>query len=179
MIFYQLAYRIWLLVVFGFSYFLLTTMAALLIRMAVRCAVLFIFPCIACESWRAESPTDVRRMYYRRHHFYASMGMVGAEAAYLDRNQMGKCSMLCTIVLTITTIYVAHMACFTVWNALLFSGSYSGRLNEQYYLYISFIELQSLIFIRTRSTIKYLPKFIFLYNMTFLMYINTYMYAAG
>ena len=172
-------YRLWLLFVCFFSYFLISSMAALLIRFAVRCAVVLIFPCIACESMNASEPRDIRRMYARRHHFYIGMGMIGAEAAYRDRNNMGKCAMICSIILAIILIYVAHVACYSIWNALIFSAAFSGRLNEQYYLYVNFSELMSFLFIRTRSSIKYMPKMITILNMVFLMYVNTYMYCAG
>jgi hypothetical protein len=36
----------------------------------------------------------------------------------------------------------------------------------------------SLFFIRTRSSIKYLPKFLTLLNMTFIFYLNSYIYSA-
>lgn len=51
-------------------------------------------------------------------------------------------------------------------------------VHEEYFFYINYIELLTFIFIRTRSSIKYFPKLITVANMTFLMYINSQMYAA-
>ena len=45
-------------------------------------------------------------------------------------------------------------------------------------LYISFCEIASLLFIRTRSSIKYLPKLLTLANLIFLVYVQSYMYPA-
>ncbi len=40
------------------------------------------------------------------------------------------------------------------------------------------LEFMALFFIRTRSSIKYLPKMITLLNICFLMYVNSYFYSA-
>ena len=44
--------------------------------------------------------------------------------------------------------------------------------------HISTIELMCFIFIRTRSSIKYLPKLITIANITFLMYVNSFMFGC-
>ena len=61
---------------------------------------------------------------------------------------------------------------------MIFSSAYSGQIHEQYLLYISFCEVCSLLFIRTRTSIKYLPKFLTLANLIFMMYVQSYMYPA-
>lgn len=45
--------------------------------------------------------------------------------------------------------------------------------------YILSFELHSLLFIRTRTSIKYFPKFITMLNIMFLFYLNSYMYGAS
>lgn len=40
------------------------------------------------------------------------------------------------------------------------------------------MELASFLFVRTRSSIKFFPKFITLANLSFLMYVNSFMYGC-
>lgn len=74
--------------------------------------------------------------------------------------------------------YLLQIALFKFWTGYVFTSAYSGSIHEQYLVYISFIEIMSYLFIRTRSSIKYLPKFITLGNLIFLVYVQSYMYPA-
>jgi hypothetical protein len=48
----------------------------------------------------------------------------------------------------------------------------SGYELALYYYYINLMELASFFFVRTRSSIKYLPKFLTLSNLMFLIYLS-------
>ena len=48
-----------------------------------------------------------------------------------------------------------------------------------YFGYINLLEFTCFIFVRTRMSIKYLPKFITVLNVVFMFYINSYMYSAS
>ena len=61
---------------------------------------------------------------------------------------------------------------------MAFNSTFSGMVNEEYYLTVALFELLSFQFIRTRSSIKYFPKFITILNMVFLMYVTAHMYPA-
>lgn len=61
---------------------------------------------------------------------------------------------------------------------MAFNSNFSKSLNDAYFFYINTIELLSFLFIRTRSTIKYLPKYLTIGNIMFLMYLNSYMYPS-
>jgi len=51
-------------------------------------------------------------------------------------------------------------------------------VNENYFFYVNYLELFTLVFIRTRSSIKYFAKNITIANMIYLVYVNSHMYAA-
>lgn len=74
--------------------------------------------------------------------------------------------------------YVMYMACFKVWTNFAFNDTFSDTLNDGYFFYINITELMAYLFVRTRSSIKYLPKFILVANMWFLCYCNSYMYPS-
>eukprot|EP00356_Strombidium_inclinatum_P017314 CAMPEP_0170490742 /NCGR_PEP_ID=MMETSP0208-20121228/8827_1 /TAXON_ID=197538 /ORGANISM="Strombidium inclinatum, Strain S3" /LENGTH=98 /DNA_ID=CAMNT_0010766183 /DNA_START=1422 /DNA_END=1715 /DNA_ORIENTATION=+ len=61
---------------------------------------------------------------------------------------------------------------------MAFNYTFSESLNDGYFFYVNFMELFSFLFIRTRSSIKYFPKFITIVNLMFLFYVNSYMYPA-
>lgn len=62
---------------------------------------------------------------------------------------------------------------------MMFPYTFPGSLNDLYFAYINLVEFGCFIFVRTRMTIKYLPKFITILNLMFLFYINSYMYSAA
>ena len=47
-----------------------------------------------------------------------------------------------------------------------------------YLYYVYCVEIDCFHHVRTRSSIKYFPKYIFLLNVMFLMYVNSHMYGA-
>ena len=61
---------------------------------------------------------------------------------------------------------------------MMFPEPYAGHINDMYFAYANFLEFFMFIFIRTRSSIKFCPKFITCLNVMFLFYINSYMYGA-
>ena len=71
-----------------------------------------------------------------------------------------------------------YMACYNFWTYMAFNSSFTESLNDSYFFYINTIEMLSFLFVRTRSNIKYFPKYITIGNMMFLMYINSYMYPS-
>ena len=60
----------------------------------------------------------------------------------------------------------------------MFPSTFPQSVNDLYFGYVNLIEFVTFIFIRTRSSIKFFPKMITILNITFLVYINSYPYAA-
>ena len=74
--------------------------------------------------------------------------------------------------------YVMYWACYEIWTSWVFNVNISLALNDAYFFYISTVELMCFLFVRTRSSIKYLPKLLTIANISFLMYVNSYMFAC-
>jgi hypothetical protein len=74
--------------------------------------------------------------------------------------------------------YSLIMACQNFWSSRTFHSVLSRMLDNQYFFTVECIEIITFIFIRTRTSIKYFPKFITVSHMIFLMYVNSHMYAA-
>lgn len=62
---------------------------------------------------------------------------------------------------------------------MMFPYTFPNALDDMYFGYINFVEFANFLFVRTRISIKYLPKFISILNVVFLFYINSYMYGAS
>ena len=61
---------------------------------------------------------------------------------------------------------------------MMFASPFALHLNDVYWFFENVIEFFLFLFIRTRSSIKFYAKFITIINVSFLFYINSYMYAA-
>lgn len=51
-------------------------------------------------------------------------------------------------------------------------------INDQYFFYVNYTELIFLVFCRTRSSIKYLAKYITILNVAYLFYVHMYIYPC-
>lgn len=69
-------------------------------------------------------------------------------------------------------------ASYELWTQLVFRHIFAKGINDVYFFYVNMVEFAVLFLVRTRSTIKYLPKFIIILNVTFIFYINSYLYSA-
>lgn len=109
------------------------------------------------------------------------MGYTGAHSAFLDRSRKSKLCLIISIIITWYIYYFFYKSSYNFWFYLTYSvhSPYSKSLPDTYFLYINIVEFLSFIFVRTRTSIKYLPKFIFGANLVFLMYDNSYMYGCS
>lgn len=106
------------------------------------------------------------------------MGIIGAEAAHLERNGQSKRQMLMCLTLTLFMFYFMQTSCYYLWTHLMFPITFPGAINDMYFGYSNLLEFFVFIFVRTRLSIKYCAKFLTIINLVFLMYINSYMYGA-
>ena len=107
------------------------------------------------------------------------MGMVGAQSAYHERMGQGKSLLVLALVFTLFLICFIQTSCYYLWTQMMFPSTFPSALNDAYFGYINLIEFACFIFVRTRMTIKYLPKFISILNVAFMFYLNSYMYSAS
>lgn len=161
---------------FLFTFMVISNTNAMIIRIAIKCSVLSIFPMIFFQNIVQRG--NANRQIHHTRLIYQSMGNTGAIAAYLDRNEKSKFELIFSIIIVLIIYYSMYVACFGLWTSLAFNNTYSGIVNNQYIFYSNSLELLTFIFVRTRSTIKYLPKLITIINLMFLMMINSHMYAA-
>ena len=61
---------------------------------------------------------------------------------------------------------------------MAFRSTFPLLANDMYFWYVMVFEFLLLIFVRTRSSIKFCARYITIANIIFLLYINSYMYAC-
>jgi TctA family transporter len=71
-----------------------------------------------------------------------------------------------------------YASSYFLWTDLIFPSIIASGINDIYFFYVNLLEFATLFFVRTRSSIKYLPKYITLLNIMFIVYVNSYMYPA-
>lgn len=71
-----------------------------------------------------------------------------------------------------------YASSYFLWTEIIFPSIIARGINDLYFFYINLLEFATLFLVRTRSSIKYLPKFVTILNIIFIMYINSYMYPA-
>lgn len=160
-----------LLFTFGF----ISTVNALMIRVTIKSSVIVAFWYFKIEDqFMRRNRIDMNS----RAHIYRALGSTGAEAAYLDRHRISKTALTFSLLCSMVVYYGMFIGCNKLWTMLAFNNTYSGMVHEEYFFYVNYIELLTFLFIRTRSSIKYFPKLITVLNMAYLMYVNSFMYAA-
>jgi hypothetical protein len=107
------------------------------------------------------------------------MGAVGAQAAYQERMGQSKTMFILALACSLLLVCFMQTACYYLWTQMMFPYTFPNALDDMYFGYINFVEFANFLFVRTRISIKYLPKFISILNVVFLFYINSYMYGAS
>lgn len=77
----------------------------------------------------------------------------------------------------VIVFYTLYISCMLLWNTLLFNFSYKRGIDQNFYGFIIFIEFSSMLFIRTRSSLRYYPPIIFFLLFVYLWYVNFNVYA--
>lgn len=73
--------------------------------------------------------------------------------------------------------YTLYISCIMLWNSILFNFSYKRGVDQNFYGFIIILEFFSMLFIRTRTSLRYYPPMIFFWLFVYLFYVNFNAYA--
>jgi len=118
MVFHEVPKRLVLIFSLLIGFGLISMVNGLLIRMAVKCSLLSIFPLLRINEI---IQNQGRRNTNNRRHVYAQMGGVGALAAYLDRNERSKGPIYFQLFVTLLTYYTMYSSSYKLWTTLMFN----------------------------------------------------------
>ena len=156
------------------GFMLLSLANALVVRVLLMCSNVIIFPMLEIMRYyngQNPGPPILAQIYQQ-------MGAIGAYSAHLSRMGLSKKSFLFALFFTLMIFYFMQVSLYYFWTQIFFPSPFAMNLNNSYFAYENFLEFFCFLFLRTRTSIKWLPKFITLMNVLFLFYINSYMYAA-
>eukprot|EP00347_Sterkiella_histriomuscorum_P023689 403333726 len=173
-IFYMISRKIGLVLLAIIGYAYLSVINGLLIRVAIHCSNVIIFPLLSCM--RGLLRTQLSRFQIAA--IYRASPHIGAQAAYLDQNRRTKWGLISSYIMCLFAFYFMYGACYFLWSQLIFPQMIAKGINDLYFFYQNLLEFINLFFIRTRSSIKYFPKLILISNICFVLYINSYFYSA-
>lgn len=113
-------------------------------------------------------------------HFYRAFSWIGIYLQTVQRNQRAtkyEAFFILSIVLTLIFFYFTYIFLAHITTRVLFPNSYPGDLDGDLFGFMATIELSSLFFFRTRESLYFGPKIIFLSLLAFLLYVNLTAYG--
>lgn len=171
MIAYELLRRIIVLIRLVLVFALISIINGMIIRMIIKGSAILVYPILWLQQLCMR-----RRGFQNRGGFYQSLGHTGALSAYLDRNERSKADLFLAVMMGLLVYYLMYISSQSLWTSLTFGETYSGIINDQYFFYVNYTELLFLLFCRSRSSIKYVGKYITVLNIIYLYYVNMYIY---
>lgn len=162
------------LIGFPIAFCMISVINGLVIRFVLICSNVCVVPLL----W-ALNRAGIRGFERNRATIYHSMGVLGAEMANYDRNSKSKVLFCVSLFTMLNVAYFIQTCTFYIWMRLVFPSTFPAVVSDMYFAYLNLMELVWLIFGRTRLTLKYYPKITTLYNLLFLVYFNSYSYAAS
>ncbi len=96
-------------------------------------------------------------MQRRMLHLYRAFPWIGLYLYTFQRNNYkGKGWLIMAFVMTMVIFYCMYLASLSIVTVVIFNGPHAG-VNESYYGFLALLEFASLVFIRTRSSLKFFP----------------------
>lgn len=92
--------------------------------------------------------------------------------ALLANGQRKQSYMILAFICLIMIFYCLYLSAIYIWSILLFYKSIPKGLDENFYGFIAFLEFSTLLFMRTRSSLKWFPRFSAVFIISFLYYVQ-------
>jgi len=151
--------------------FLVSNITAIYNKMTIICAPIFILAAYSLCTHPSQRILD-------RMNIYRAFPWIGIYLYTLNANGRKKDRyIIFAFVCMIIIFYCLYLAALMLWNFLLFSKSFPKGLDENFYGFLALIEFLVLLFVRTRTTIKYLPKMSIITMLMFLYYVQYTVYG--
>lgn len=110
---------------------------------------------------------------FRRIHVLRAFPWVGIYFYALLLNRKKIRYLIFAFVLLFVFFYFLYLGSYYLWNFFLFHKAINPGTDENFYVLCALLEMASILFIRTRSSFYFLPKFWLLLLFAYLYYVNT------
>ena len=165
-----------------FGYFLCSNITAIYTKITIVCAPIFILMiCNPIHPYYGLTERFVDSCcgnmggidQNARVNIYRAFPWIGIYLyALLVNGHRKQSHVILAFVCLIIIFYCLYLSAIFIWSALLFYKSLPKGLDENFYGFIAGLEFATLLFIRTRSSIKWFPVLTLLPIMCFLYYVQ-------
>lgn len=108
---------------------------------------------------------------------YQVVPWIGVYSSYFSRTGRNDGTLVMAYVQYMAVIVAFNAACYFIWSQRFFVfGSFTASQLNLYYLYVQMMEMFFMLFVRTRISIRYLPRILTVLNVLFLTYYFAYFY---
>ncbi|CAD8080773.1 unnamed protein product [Paramecium sonneborni] len=164
------AYNFWDFLIITLGLFISSAISSLYIKVTIICAPIIIIIML-----------EVSQIFGNRHVFPIFLARafpwIGLYLNILDRTQRSKKQLIIAFTLMLILIYFIYLSSVIIGSYLLFKSQVPFGLKDNFFGLITVNEFASLLFLRTRSSIYFVPKFIIIYYYLFLWYVRSTNYG--
>ncbi|CAD8061750.1 unnamed protein product [Paramecium primaurelia] len=152
--------------------FLQSILASIYMKMSIICAPIFIIYMVSCMSFCQNEDIQAQAIV-------VAFPWVGQYLNILNRNHKLKQELLKAFIQMLILFYLIYFFQFSGYSGSiqLFTKSYPRGLSENFFSSFLLNEFACIIFLRTRSSLYFIPKYIALTYILFLYYFETTIYG--
>jgi hypothetical protein len=168
----RLGQKVWTFFKVVFGFMLVSNITTLYIKMTIICTPIVLIYVMQVLRGPQFQLND-------RLHLYRTFPWVGMYIYALSFNPNRRLEkyVLLAFLAMILIFYCIYLTSILIWNGLLFYKSFPKGIDENFYGLMACLEFAVLVFLRTRSSIKYYPQYIGVAIIMFLTYVNMTAYG--
>ena len=144
------------------AFFLISTVTAMLVRVLITSGVVLIFPVFFCLQRFAVARIDFATLI-------RSYPWLGAELAGRVNSGRPISPLICAHLGKVVVLYTMYEGCQVAWSFWLYNKSTPGGMKMCIFATVMLWEYFSMIFVRSRTGIRFFPRFSALYFLAFHM----------
>ncbi|CAD8160337.1 unnamed protein product [Paramecium octaurelia] len=152
--------------------FLQSIVASIYMKMSIICAPILIIYMMSCMQICQNQDIQAQALI-------DAFPWVGQYLTILNRNQKLKKELLNAFIYMLILFYLVYFLQFSGYNSSiqLFAKSYPRGLSENFFSSFLLNEFVSIIFLRTRASLYFVPKYIVLTYLLFIYYFESTLYG--
>ncbi|CAD8184833.1 unnamed protein product [Paramecium pentaurelia] len=164
------AHNLWEFLVITLGLFISSAISSLYIKITIICAPVIII--IMLEVSYIFGNRQIFPIFLAR-----AFPWIGLYLNILDRTQRSKKQLIIAFALMLFLIYFIYLSSIIIGSYLLFKAQVPFGLEDNFFGLITVNEFASLLFLRTRSSLYFVPKFTIIYYYLFLWYVRSTNYG--
>jgi len=170
------------------SFFLVTSITALLIRILLSSGVIALYPLFyiagRCRNWHNATGDDIAAARNHRNLtnmignvFRAAYPWLGSQIIQLHARHRSVWPLVIAHLGRVVVYWTMYEACQIVWNLWFYNKSVPAGMLDWMPAIFLMIEYYSMLYVRSRMSMKHYPRLIFVYFMCYTSYFHSTLYG--